>query len=93
MLSVDADVEEVHLPASPSVGVTMARLSSPHPPFELLQAALLVPIHKSFQMKKKYKKADLPHLILEVDGSYKGTGQTRSKGASLESMRCKVLQI
>ena len=45
-LTVDADVEEVHLPASPSVGVTMARLSSSHPPFELLQAALLVPIHK-----------------------------------------------
>ena len=44
--TVDADVDEVHLPASPSVGVTMARLSSPHPPFELLQAALLVPIHK-----------------------------------------------
>ena len=47
----------------------------------------------SFQMKKKYKKDELPHLILEVDGSYKGTGQTRSKGASLESMRYKVLQI
>ena len=55
-LTVDADVEEVHLPASPSIGVTMARLSSSHPPFELLQAALLVPIHKSFQMKKKYKR-------------------------------------
>ena len=46
MLMLRVNVEEVHLPASPSVGVTMARLSSSHPPFELLQAALLVPIHK-----------------------------------------------
>ena len=40
---------------------------------------------------EKYKK--MPHLILEVDSSYKGMCQSRSIGASLEKRRYKVFQI